>query len=122
MEISRERQSAGSERKRTVDEIAARAEAEGKKLAKYGRIGQRVRVVGRSISQEGEVVGVIIGIDSNLPFDRERIESWRQNALASEEGIFEGLPTSTVKIFVTEGKRRGQVVAGLKNSEWEPIE
>jgi hypothetical protein len=26
------------------------------------------------------------------------------------------------KIFVTEGKRKGQVVEGLKISEWEPIE
>jgi hypothetical protein len=46
-------------------------EAEWEKLSKYGRIGQRVRIVGRSISPEGEVVGVIIGMDSNLPFDRE---------------------------------------------------
>ena len=51
-----------------ADKMAAEAMAEGEKLDKYGRIGQKVRVVGRFGPGGEEIVGGIIGINSNLPF------------------------------------------------------
>jgi hypothetical protein len=32
------------------------------------------------------------------------------------------LPTSRIKVLVTEGKRKGDVIEGLRIYEWEPIE
>lgn len=93
------------------------------KLTRYGRIGQKVGIFGRSISSEkGEVIGKIIAIESNLPFDKETIESWERNSVAAGAFVLEGLPICTVKVLITEGKRKGETVEGLTSSEWEPVE
>ena len=104
-----------------LDRITAQTREEGEKLRQFGRIGQKVGIYGRSNSPAGEVAGQIIGIDTTMPFDEESIQAWREKAMKMN-GALDGRPGSLVKVYVTEGKLKGQVITNLVNSEWRPIE
>ena len=56
----------------------------------------------RSISPDGEVVGEIIAIEAQKPFNDKVLSTWKQ-----DDGNVQNLPNSTVKVFVTEGKMEG---------------
>ncbi|MFA5871070.1 MAG: hypothetical protein WC842_04300 [Candidatus Paceibacterota bacterium] len=95
-----------------------RVRSEREKLEQFGRIGQRIKIVGRSMSPNGEVIGEIIALETENPFNEELLSDWEKQ----ENGNMQNLPSSTVKVFITEGERKGQIVASLAISEWEPID
>lgn len=97
-------------------EIMDRAVAEQKKLEDYGKFGQEVKIVGRSISPEGEVRGKIVGIETHGFFDDQAFGKWM------EAGDMKFVPGSTIKVYVTEGERKGQIVENVVASEWRAIE
>ena len=105
-----------------ADKMAAEAMAEGEKLDKYGRIGQKVRVVGRFGPGGEEIVGGIIGINSNLLFNEETIKKWRQGIPVTGWNFSDGIPSSRVKVLVAHDEEKAQIIEDLTISQWEPID
>jgi hypothetical protein len=97
-------------------EIIEKKKEEREKLEQYGKIGQKVRIKDRVI----EGVGEIIAIETRVPFNDEIFDEWIKRG--EDEKFSEGLPGSVVKVYITEGERKGQVVDHLVISEWEPVE
>ncbi len=98
-------------------EIIERKKEERKKLEQYGKIGQKVRIKDRVI----EGVGEIVAIETGVPFSDEILNKWMEKE-ENEKVMPEGLPGSRVKVYITEGERKGQIVNHLLISEWEPVE
>ncbi len=98
-------------------EALGRVRAEREKIEQFGRIGQRVKIRGRSISPDGEVVGEIVAIETRHPYSEEYLSQWEQ-----EGENLQDLPLAIVKVYVTEGKYKGETVTHLVPSEWEPAD
>jgi len=98
------------------EEALERVKAEREKLKKHGNVGEKVRIVGRSVSPKGEVVGEIIAIETDRPFGDDFLQEWQDEGLEIKD-----LPCSIAKVYVTEGEDKGTVVTNLVASEWEPI-
>jgi len=116
-EIEKDEENTNELRQRIIE----KKKEEREKLEQYGKIGQKVRIKNRPEEfrpSDNGLVGEIIAVETKYPFSDEILNKWVEE---EEEGK-EPLPGSLVKIYITEGEKRGQVVDHLFFSEWEPVE